>query len=707
MAKGRELTQVISISGKVDPSLVKSVERASKIAGGLGRGLKGAMSLGAKGAAGLAAGTAAAAAGLGAMAAKGVQSGIQIEKAINQLGAETGTYGEELQKLGDTAKEVYADNFGDGIEDVAQSLAAVDKAMQGVDVDLKGTTESALMLRDTFGYEVGESANTAKTMMQAFGISAEQAYGLMAAGAQKGADKNGDMIDTLNEYSSQYAALGLSADEFMQSLVAGAESGQWSIDKVGDAVKEFNIRAKDGSDSTKEAFKALGMDADAMGAAFAAGGESGREAFFEVVSALDAIDDPMKKNAAAVALFGTQYEDMESSILPALSSIEGASIDAAGTLASINEVKYSDVGSALEGMARKAEVALMPLSESLAGTLAGFEPQMTAALEQAVPVIQGFAEQAGPLISDFAEQAAGALGQLAPIVGDVAAQMMPMLEGLMSTVLPGLMGVVTGQVIPALMQIASAVVPPLTAAIQTCMPAVQQIGDAFLNLLTTAVLPLVEPIMSLVTTLLPPIAGIVAGLIPVLEPVIGVLGGIVDALSALVGWLGDVVSMAGRAADAIGKVASGDFGGAISALGFARGGFTKGFSIAGEDPNYPVEAVISFNPAYRAANKRYWEMAGHMLGVTRPAAAYAAGGFTNTTASAVGEKLGSSGYWIDGGSKQGSVVSLGGVTFSPNVTVNGGASREDVMEALRAAKAEFADFIDELMDEMEEVDLGA
>ncbi len=706
MAKGRELTQVISISGRVDPSLVKSVERASKVAGGLGRGLKGAMSLGAKGTAVLAAGTAAAAAGLGAMAAKGVQSGIQIERAVNQLGAETGTYGEELRKLGDTAKEVYADNFGGGIEDVTQSLAAVDKAMQGVDVDLKGTTESALMLRDTFGYEVGESANTAKTMMQAFGISAERAYGLMAAGAQKGADKNGDMIDTLNEYSSQYAALGLSADEFMQSLVAGAESGQWSIDKVGDAVKEFNIRAKDGSDSTKEAFKALGMDADAMGSAFAAGGETGREAFFEVVSALDAIDDPMKKNAAAVALFGTQYEDMESSILPALSSIEGASIDAAGTLASINEVKYSDVGSALEGMARKAEVALMPLSESLAGTLAGFEPQMTAALEQAVPVIQGFAEQAGPLLSDFAEQAAGALGQLAPMASDLAAQMMPMLEGLASTVLPGLLSVVTGQVIPALSQIAAAVIPPLTAAIQTCMPAVQQIGEAFLNLLTTAVLPLVEPIMSLVTTLLPPIAGIVAGLIPVLEPVIGVLGGIVSALSSLVGWLGDVVSMAGRAADAIGKVASGDFGGAISALGFAHGGFTKGFSIAGEDPNYPVEAVISFNPAYRAANKRYWEMAGHMLGVTRPAA-YAAGGFTNTTISAVGEKLGSDGYWIGGGSKQGPAVSLGGVTFAPNVTVNGGASREDVMEALRAAKAEFAEYIDELMDEMEEVDLGA
>lgn len=55
--------------------------------------------------------------------------------------------------------------------------------------------------------------------------------------------------------------------------------------------------------------------------------------------------------------------------------------------------------------------------------------------------------------------------------------------------------------------------------------------------------------------------------------------------------------------------------GGKKAKGHAKGGFTNGIAIAGEDPHYPVEAVISFNPAYRKKNIEYWERAGRMLGV--------------------------------------------------------------------------------------------
>jgi len=48
---------------------------------------------------------------------------------------------------------------------------------------------------------------------------------------------------------------------------------------------------------------------------------------------------------------------------------------------------------------------------------------------------------------------------------------------------------------------------------------------------------------------------------------------------------------------------------------YASGGFTYGPSIAGEDPSYPTEAVISFNPAYRDANIGYLYQAARMLGV--------------------------------------------------------------------------------------------
>ena len=97
----------------------------------------------------------------------------------------------------------------------------------------------------------------------------------------------------------------MSADEFLTSLVNGADAGVFSIDKVGDAVKEFNIRAKDGSDSTIEAFTSLGLNAEETMAKFAAGGDEAKEAFFQVVAALEGMEDPMAKNTAAVALFGT------------------------------------------------------------------------------------------------------------------------------------------------------------------------------------------------------------------------------------------------------------------------------------------------------------------------------------------------------------------------------------------------------------------
>lgn len=199
---------------------------------------------------------------------------------------------------------------------MAEGLAATQKASDLAGEALEQATAAGFVLRDTFDYDISESARAASALMKNFNISAEEAYGLIATGAQNGADKNGDLLDTLNEYSAQFAALGLSADQFMGSLVEGADAGLFSIDKVADAVKEFNIRAKDGSDSSAEAFKGLGLNSDKMFAAFAAGGETAQAAFFDTVDALNKLEDPLKRNEIGVALFGSQFEDLEAGILP-------------------------------------------------------------------------------------------------------------------------------------------------------------------------------------------------------------------------------------------------------------------------------------------------------------------------------------------------------------------------------------------------------
>lgn len=297
-----------------------------------------------------------------------VKLGDEYNKAVNQISASTGATGTELEELGAIAQKVYTNNFGDSLEDVAEGLSVVQKTTGLVGDELQKATESGFALRDTFGYDLQESARAANALMKNFGVTAEEAYNIIAVGAQNGADQNGDLLDTLNEYSAQYSALGLSADQFVTGLINGAEAGVFSIDKVGDAVKEFNLRAKDGSNTTIEAFRALGMNADEMTKRFAAGGESAEEAFFEVVNALNNMDDPIAKNTAAVNLFGTQFEDLQANVLPVLAGMKDGAAASYDALSQINEIKYADLDSALEGTKRSIEGVFLPtVSQMSAG----------------------------------------------------------------------------------------------------------------------------------------------------------------------------------------------------------------------------------------------------------------------------------------------------------------------------------------------------
>ena len=119
-----------------------------------------------------------------------------------------------------------------------------------------------------------------------------------------------------------FSKIGLSAEEFTGILISGAQNGAWNMDKVGDAVKEFGIRAIDGSKGTKEGFAAIGLNADEMAKKFTAGGETANNAFAATIAGLAAMKNPVEQNAAGVALFGTMWEDLREDVV--LSMTDGA-----------------------------------------------------------------------------------------------------------------------------------------------------------------------------------------------------------------------------------------------------------------------------------------------------------------------------------------------------------------------------------------------
>lgn len=405
MAKSKVMELAIKIAGKVDKSLGTSTKAANKQ---LATIQKAANKVSTTMTAGLAA------MGTGAIAATKYLAdlGGEWQTATNQVAASTGAAGKELEGLRDVMEDVYAANYGDSVADVGDAVAMVNRNMANLDQNgLTAATEGALALRDAFEYDVAESTRAAEAIRKNFGSSAEEAFSLIAAGAQNGLDYSGELIDTINEYSSQFAKLGFDADGMFNILQAGADGTAWNLDKVGDAIKEFSIRAIDGSDSTVEAFTSLGYNAENIMATFAAGGEGANKAFFDVINTLMAVDDQVERDALGVALFGTMWEDLGTEAMEDMAGASQAAYDTEGALEKINQVKYNDLDSAIQGIGRQMEVALLPAADAVYQSLMDSMPEITEAMEEVSPVI---AEIAG----DFADWAGGAISDGLPVLVD-------------------------------------------------------------------------------------------------------------------------------------------------------------------------------------------------------------------------------------------------------------------------------------------------
>lgn len=469
-----------------------------------------------------------------------ISSGDEFNKAINQMSSSTGATGAELEGLRDVVKDVYGNNFGDSYEDAANAVAEVTKQTGLMGEELQSATEGAMALSDTFGYEVNESTRAASALMNNFGISAEEAYNLIAAGAQNGADQNGDLLDTLNEYSTQYAALGLSAEQFTQSLISGAESGAFSIDKVGDAVKEFNIRCKDGSESTAEGFAMIGMNADDMAQRFAAGGDTAQEAFFQTVQALDSIADPVAKNQAAIDLFGTQFEDLQANLLPMLANMEDASGVAYDALGQIDEVKYDDIGSAVEGLKRTVSGFSLDMKSTLsagaADAISGIINVMNGG--DAAGIFDGLFESINSVIDSIGSRSSGMVEAGKKILGEFLSGIRENLPGILSAGTEILNSIVQGisENASALLEAGQTLLNGIITAIQQALPNLLPIA---VQLITTLINGLSEGLVALMEYVPQIILAIVNVIVENLPTLIVAA---IEILNALVGGLIDNVS---------------------------------------------------------------------------------------------------------------------------------------------------------------------
>lgn len=747
MAKGKVLDTIVSISGEISPTLGKTIDGVVKQLGGVNT-------------AALAAG--AAVVGIGAAAVVGVAKagkalaglGDEYNSAVNSMSMATGAMGGELDDLAQQMQDVYAGGFGEDMQDVADAMSTATQITGAMGDELQGLTEDAITLRDTFGYDINESMRAADAMMTNFGISGDEAMNLIAAGAQNGLDFSGELIDTINEYSVQFAKVGFDAEQMFAVMQSGADGTAWNLDKVGDAVKEFSIRSIDGSATTVDAFNAIGLNADQMMQTFAAGGDAANAAFYDVLDALLAMEDPVARDAAGVGLFGTMWEDLGVEAVQALADTENALYDAGDALENIQEVKFDNLGDAFEMIKRQGEVALLPLASSLASLLVDIAPAIGDVLGRLGPLVEQVTASAMPLVEDFFGGLMDALDALGPVIDQVlpvlsdsigmvfeaVSPLMPILTELIGNMLPVIAELIAAlspviatvlsvlsPVLSSVSQLISRLLPPLSNLLQALAPILQQTGvliSSTVGAAFQALGPLISGVTSILGSLINFITSVFAGnwsaawqgIKDIFSSVFNSLAGIVKApINAVIAIVNGVISAINGIGftipDWVPLLGGKTFGLNIPEIPMlAAGGFTDGPSIAGEAG---TEAVISFDPAYRAENLAYWAQAGQMLGARAADAAFALGGGSggaglDMSSAADGVYIESSALFADaldegfsftGGGDTSVYLDMGGVTFAPHIEIKGEADKRSVIDAIRDEYPEFLDMLEEWLAE--------
>lgn len=333
-----------------------------------------------------AAGIAGAAAGAALVA--GVAGSISMDKANDKLAAGLGLSEKRSAEVGKVAGTLYKNAYGDSIEGVNDAVGAVMTSIDGMSKASSGrledVTAKALDFASAFDVDVTRATQVAGQVMRTgLAKNATEAFDLLTTASQNvPVSLREDVLDAADEYGQFFAGIGLSGEETFSALVKGAEKGQFGIDKIGDAVKEFTIRSTDMSTSSKDAYKTIGLDAEKMAGMMVAGGDKAGEATQKIVDGLLGMKPGAEQANAAIALFGTPLEDLSVQEIPEfLKQLHGggdAMKDFSGSTKRMGDTLNDNASTNLESFKRQVTTGfieiiggkVLPIVNEVASTLA-------------------------------------------------------------------------------------------------------------------------------------------------------------------------------------------------------------------------------------------------------------------------------------------------------------------------------------------------
>lgn len=469
----------------------------------------------------------------------GVNQATELDDAMAKFQAQTGASSNEMSKFKNIARDVWSNNFGEDVSDVADMMGRVKTQMQGIsDVDLKNVTEDLITLRDAYGMDENETLRGAKQLMEQFGISSEKAFDLIAKGAQNGLDYSGELGDNIAEYAGKFAQAGYSAEEYFQTMTNGVKGGSYNLDKMQDAVNEITTRMSDGTiegaldsfnDKTKEVFKA-----------YKEGGATQKDVQDAIVQDIKETTNQQEALNKASIAFGTMGEDFNLKFITSLSSVGDEYNNVAGTMDKVKAIANGGLKNALSGLGRAFLDSFTPIGELITPILAGIVGLITLAIQG---VQQGLAKVGDVIssvlskidtsgITELTSQVSKVLAPAFKEVKKVIDEMKVALEPIAKDILSKIIEVIQNIVNQA-QKILTVVGPPILAIIQKIISVITEMIPVITSILTI-VGSVVSGIISFISTVITYVGTAIATILGFIMPIVEIIATIVANIWSLI-----------------------------------------------------------------------------------------------------------------------------------------------------------------------------
>lgn len=365
------------------------------------------------------------------------QRKIQSSLGLTQKGAEN---------LGKISKDAWKKGFGESLEEVDTALIKVYQNMRDVPhEELQGASENILTLAKVYDVDLNEATRGAGQLMSQFGLSTQEAFNYLAAGAQEGLNYSDELFDNLSEYAPLFKQAGFSVDEMFTILANGTKNGSYNLDYINDLVKEFGIRVQDGSKGVSEGFGDLSEDTQKVWESFNQGKGTAADVFNAVLGDLQKMDDKVKANQIGVALFGTKWEDMGADAVLSLNDVNGGLGDVNGRMEEMKKLQEESLGQQFQKALRETQAAFEPIGKKLAELAKDVLPPVVEGIKT---LVDGFTKLPGP-IQNFVYVFAGLIavvGVLAPLIAAVvvSVSVLGTTLGVVMLVIAGVAAVIAG-----------------------------------------------------------------------------------------------------------------------------------------------------------------------------------------------------------------------------------------------------------------------